>query len=291
MAIAEANTGLTAINIQDRINVRKGLGMHFPSSWAMEQAFTTRERSGGIYPMFSGVMVQEALEGQAAGTLHFDLRGVDLTPPLSHGDSPGFAPGDYHSSSEARQGIAHIAATGPGERKVDIVLQHEEGVTKITRDSNVASGAPLPSKWATQVPNIQSGSTAPAVAAAASEASAAIATEAKASASLGQKLLYGATELGTGALKVGGLALTFSGAQTLAVRNASEFNNSMAVYAGTFLYTAVAGVVDDALAAATVHVGSAPVLDSWQRHGAGPAQIMAADALQSYYRWALKQGW
>ena len=139
MDTAERNTGLTAINIQDRINLMRGVGMHFPSSFTMEEHFNAPERGpGGLYPMFSGVMTQEALEGKTAATVHFDMRGVELTPPLPAGGSPGFAEADFHSSSEARQAIAHLASTGPGERNVNVVIEHEEGVTTIPRGSNAA---------------------------------------------------------------------------------------------------------------------------------------------------------
>jgi RHS repeat-associated protein len=155
MRTAERNTGLRAINIQDSINIRRGLGIHFPSSGPMEQRFLAPVRgSDGLYPMFSGVMTQEALEGKAADTVHFDARGVDPTPPLPEKSQPGFANEDFHSSSELRQGIAHLASTGPGERKVNIVIQHEGGVTTIPRDSNTAVGAPLPSRLADRMPNI-----------------------------------------------------------------------------------------------------------------------------------------
>jgi hypothetical protein len=79
---------------------------------------------------------------------------VDPTPPLAEGTQPGTSPQDFHSSSEARQGIAHLASTGPGERKVDIIIQHEEGVTAIPRDSNTVQGAPLPARIADRMPNI-----------------------------------------------------------------------------------------------------------------------------------------
>jgi hypothetical protein len=160
MERAEANTGLKAINIQDRINIRRGLGSHFPSSFEMENLFLAPERGrGGLHPMFSGVMTQEALGGKAAGTVHFDMRGVSLTPALPPESTPGFSAGDFHSSSEARQGIAHLASTGPGERSVTIVIQHEEGVTTIGRESNTVQGARLPKRLADFIPNINNNPT------------------------------------------------------------------------------------------------------------------------------------
>jgi hypothetical protein len=164
MQVAEQNTGLTAINIQDRINVSHGLGSHFPSSWQAEEVFATQARQGGLDPMFSGYMTQEVLEGGAAKMVHFDMRGIDLTPNLPNvrladgsralDSLPGFARADFHSSSEARQCVAHLASTGPGERSVSVFIQHADGVTLITPSSNVARGAPLPPDLAARMPNI-----------------------------------------------------------------------------------------------------------------------------------------
>ncbi|HEX9200978.1 MAG TPA: SpvB/TcaC N-terminal domain-containing protein [Acidobacteriaceae bacterium] len=174
MDTAEINTGLTAINIQDRINIRLGLGSHFPSSWAMEDTFATPGGvRGGLFPMFSGVMAQEALEGNAAGAVHFDARGIDITPPLPPAAprvpgappdlnaAPGFSPGDYHSSSELRQGIATLASTDAGERAVDIYIQHEGGLSIIRRGANAVEGDPLPPRLADRMPNIVNRPTPP----------------------------------------------------------------------------------------------------------------------------------
>jgi hypothetical protein len=109
--------------------------------------------------MFSGVMAQEALEGNVAGTVHFDMRNVTLTPTLPAGTHPGFSDADFHSSSEARQGIALLASTGPGERQVDVVIQHEEGVSTIGRQTNAVRGARLPSRLADRMPNIDNNPT------------------------------------------------------------------------------------------------------------------------------------
>ena len=157
METAGRNTGLVPINIQDSINIGRGVGLHFPSGWQLESDYATPNRPdrGGLYPMFSGHMAQEALEGNAAGTVHYDMRGVTLTPPLRPGTgSPGFSVDDFHSSSEARQGVAHLASTGPGERRVDIVIQHEDGVSTVPRGSNRVQGAPLPARLADRMPNI-----------------------------------------------------------------------------------------------------------------------------------------
>jgi RHS repeat-associated protein len=156
MGLAERNTGLTSINIQDSINIRRGLGIRWTQSLQLEQDYLTGDRpdNGGLHPMYSGHMVQEALEGNAAGTAHIDMRDVDLTPPLREGTSPGFSPDDFHSSSEGRQVVAHLASTDPGQRKVDIVIQHEDGVSTIPRDTNAVQGDPLPSRLADRMPNI-----------------------------------------------------------------------------------------------------------------------------------------
>ncbi len=167
MNTAERNTGLIPINIQDKYNgpakVRGGTSTadFFPNSEVTEQENLEHLALGKrLYPMFSGVMAQEALEGNAAKTAHFDLRRVDPTPTLPGPDapglfnSPGFSGKDFHSSSEARQGIAYLASTAPGERKVTIVLQHDLGVSTITPDSNIVQGSPLPPDLAKLMPNL-----------------------------------------------------------------------------------------------------------------------------------------
>lgn len=183
MGQARSNTGLRAINIQDQYNRDEMLFSKqpnqlavpfFPAGWAMGDHFAIPDAPDGarnLYPMFSGVMAQDALEGKAGGTVHFDIRtadGKDMNFTLSIPKMPagipdedkdrflpGFAPEDTHSASELRQGVAHVAATDPGERKVDIVFQHEAGVTTIPRDSNEAQGAPLPNSLANRMPNIK----------------------------------------------------------------------------------------------------------------------------------------
>jgi hypothetical protein len=163
MDVAETNTGLGAVNIQDANtylrSLRLGRGLppgmpYFPGGAEMESVFENPAQAGGLDPMFSGIMTQEALEGDVAGTLHFDMRDVDLTPPLPEGEQPGISLQDFHSSSEARQAIAYLASTNPGERNVTIFIQHEDGVTVITPDSNTVQGAPLPERLASRVPNI-----------------------------------------------------------------------------------------------------------------------------------------
>ncbi|MET3108355.1 RHS repeat-associated protein [Oxalobacteraceae bacterium GrIS 2.11] len=174
MDLAGTNTGLTPINIQWNINFNRGLGPIGISAdeEMLTDAFITPVRGprSDLHPMFSGVLAQEALEGTFASTVHFNLNGITLTPTLpappdtvvrggGEGNTmlpylPGFAREDFHSSSEARQVIAHLASTEANERNVDIFLQHEGGLTLIPRSSNTVVGAPLPDEWAAHVPNI-----------------------------------------------------------------------------------------------------------------------------------------
>lgn len=165
MGNAAANTGLLPLNIQDAhtLNYALRTGGRVPSGlpifstsegfWIVRFGDPNRGR-GGLSPMFSGVMTQEALEGNAASTVHFDARNVDLTPPLRAGTQPGISPDDFHSSSELRQGVAHVASTGPGERNVDVVIQHEDGLSTIPHNANTVQGDPLPDRLADRMPNI-----------------------------------------------------------------------------------------------------------------------------------------
>ena len=288
MSTAEANTGLRAINIQDRINIPRGLGSHFPSSWSMEEAFSAPQRSGGIYPMFSGAMTQEALEGKAAGTVHFDVRGVELTPPLPEGTPPGFSDADFHSSSEARQGVAHLASTDPGERKVEVVIQHEEGVTTIPRSSNVAIGAPLPGRLSERLPNISNSPAAPLPAAAPAAAAE--------HPPIPSRSLRAVAPL-TGVAQVVGQILTVAGAESEADKtvallrdhNEGEFNQATNFLAVTVLGIA-AGVADDAFAAAQTASFGAPVItaESWKQENAGPIQHLVGEGYRAILRWGYK---
>ncbi|MBN2319927.1 MAG: RHS repeat-associated core domain-containing protein [Acidobacteria bacterium] len=152
METAKANTGLQAINIQDRINFSWGKGVgYFPSSWELEKKFKVPGSSGKLYPMFSGVMAQEAFEGKVAGTVHFDIRGVSLTPKIPKGEFPGFSSADYHSSSEVRQLVSYLGGTPAGERKVDVVIQHEGGISRIGKNSNAVAGDALPKSFSERI--------------------------------------------------------------------------------------------------------------------------------------------
>ncbi|SFU01179.1 RHS repeat-associated core domain-containing protein [Geodermatophilus amargosae] len=101
------------------------------------------------------------------------------------------------------------------------------------------------------------------------------------------RLISGAVNVGATAVKWAGRILTVYGAYEMATRNAESVSGP-GVFAGTFVWVAMAGVADDALAASTLHMGAAPVLDSWSKNGAGPIQVMTADVLLEYYQWAYR---
>ncbi|OOK83155.1 hypothetical protein BZL29_1019 [Mycobacterium kansasii] len=116
--------------------------------------------------MFSALMTEEALEGKVASTVHFDMRKVNPTPkmpPLVPGDpeaaTPGYSWADFHSSAEARRVLAHLADTAPGDRKVDIFIEHEDGISIIRKGSGAVEGAPLPQRLAKFVPNLNNSGT------------------------------------------------------------------------------------------------------------------------------------
>ena len=159
MDLAGTNTRLIPLNIQFHINLARGNPLMLSGEPLAEAQFTMPGPRGGLYPMFSGVLVQEVLEGTHAGTVHFDMRNVSLTPPLrgTPGDPMGMRammPGDFHSSSEARQIVANLASTGPGERRVETFIQHENGLSRIPTDQNRVMGSPLPERIARYMPNI-----------------------------------------------------------------------------------------------------------------------------------------
>ncbi|ARG55434.1 SpvB/TcaC N-terminal domain-containing protein [Mycobacterium kansasii] len=169
---AEHNTGLIPLNIQDKYNWgRPGTGppAFFPSGPELEKQFQVPNSQGqrrDLYPMFSALMTEEALEGKVASTVHFDMRKVNPTPkmpPLVPGDpeasTPGYSWADFHSSAEARRVLAHLADTAPGDRKVDIFIEHEDGISIIRKGSGAVEGAPLPQRLAKFVPNLNNGGT------------------------------------------------------------------------------------------------------------------------------------
>ncbi len=73
--------------------------------------------------------------------------------------TPGFSPADFHSSAEARRVLAHLADTAPGDRKVDIFIEHEDGISVIRKGSGAVEGAPLPQRLAQFAPNLNNGGT------------------------------------------------------------------------------------------------------------------------------------
>ena len=129
MDTAERNTGLFAINIQDEITISRGTspggrgippgflprgffpsgqqpGFNPPNGGLTLQLFQDPARGrGGLSPMFSGVMTQEALEGNVAGTLHFDMRGVDLDTALVTG----------HAAGDVAPGFSLLVRSTPGD--------------------------------------------------------------------------------------------------------------------------------------------------------------------------------
>ena len=108
--------------------------------------------------------------------------------------------------------------------------------------------------------------------------------------SVGRQVLEGAVELAHGTLEVAGQLATVAGAASEAGKtydreiadNRGKANATLAA-ASTFIVSSAAGLVDDALAAATIEIGSAPVLDSWEHEGAGPTQHLAGEALRDLF--------
>jgi RHS repeat-associated protein len=113
----------------------------------------------------------------------------------------------------------------------------------------------------------------------------------------GMRFLSSAMQFATSAAKYAGYVSTGLGAYNEAVKTAEleRRNNRGMLNEGTmFLSTLVAGVyagiIDDALAAATIHIGSAPVIQSWEQHGSGPAQHLAGEAIRGILQWGAEHG-
>ncbi|OOK82763.1 YD repeat domain protein [Mycobacterium kansasii] len=148
---------------------RHGTAGVLPVRPELEKQFQIPNSEGqrrDLYPMFSALMTEEALEGKVASTVHFDMRKVNPTPkmpPLVPGDpeaaTPGYSWADFHSSAEARRVLAHLADTAPGDRKVDIFIEHEDGISIIRKGSGAVEGAPLPQRLAKFVPNLNNSGT------------------------------------------------------------------------------------------------------------------------------------
>ena len=113
--------------------------------------------------------------------------------------------------------------------------------------------------------------------------------EVEAAPSLLSRTANGVLSAGVSTLTFAGKVLTVYGAHTIASRNSNDFRGNMpveaAVYTTSFVFGMASGILDDGFAAATVEMGSAPVLDSWERNGAGPVQVAVGNALREYNRW------
>lgn len=233
----------------------------------------------------SGVVVQEALEGKHGITdIHFDL--TEAADILHEGNT----------GSELRSVIGNVASGN--NTNVNIHFFENGQLSTIPKGTSTVVGAPLPERIAKALPSLTppsppaggsapSGGTpppAPPPVAAASEGTAA-------------KVLAGAGELAVGAAKFAGQALTVLGAYNEAARTAElEHRNNRGslneglMFVSTFAAGVVAGVVDDALAAATIEFGSAPVLDSWEHNGSGPTQHLVGELIRGILDFGAKSG-
>jgi hypothetical protein len=124
-----------------------------------------------------------------------------------------------------------------------------------------------------------------------SDAVTTVRAEMEAPASLASKALSGAANMGHGALRLVGRLVLVVGGFNMAMRNDADLYQHQpsvgagGIFAMTFALVSAAGLVDDALAAATIHLGSAPVMDYWDRYGAGPTQVLVADAIRAMGLW------
>jgi hypothetical protein len=66
--------------------------------------------------------------------------------------------------------------------------------------------------------------------------------------------------------------------------------NAVAGAGVTSVVTVLAGVVDDALTAATIEIGAAPVMESWRENDAGPAQHAGGEMIRSMIFWGNSHG-
>jgi RHS repeat-associated protein len=106
-------------------------------------------------------------------------------------------------------------------------------------------------------------------------------------------------EMAPRALRVVGQVLTVVGAAEEAQRtieferrhNRGELNAAL-MGASTLVVGVLAGVVDDAFAAAQVPMMGAPALtlDSWEHHGSGPVQHAAGEAIRGFLGWSFSMG-
>jgi hypothetical protein len=109
---------------------------------------------------------------------------------------------------------------------------------------------------------------------------------------------------GAAVIEYGGTALRFLGRVTtvygavteanrtwdLEVRNNRGSVNAGAMWISTAVSGIIAGAIDDALAATTIEIGSAPVVDSWEHVGSGPVQHAAGQAIRAFLDWGAHNG-
>lgn len=151
MGTAGRNTNLIPLNIQWEHNFGRSGQSGAPFMFSRQPWADANFKlpGGGLDPAYSAFLMQEALKGEHAGTVHFDMRGVE--PNRSQ----------FHTSREATVLINELQLTRPGERKVDAVIQHEDGVSRIPRDANRVLGDRLPKRLADMMPNIDNSADEP----------------------------------------------------------------------------------------------------------------------------------
>jgi hypothetical protein len=76
----------------------------------------------------------------------------------------------------------------------------------------------------------------------------------------------------------------------LEMRNNRGQLNATLMWGATAVVGVLAGAVDDALGVATIEMGSAPVIQSWEEVGAGPAQHLAGEAMRDFLDWGAHHG-
>ena len=105
-------------------------------------------------------------------------------------------------------------------------------------------------------------------------------------------------EIGSQVLHVLGAIASVNGALTeanatwdLEMHNNRGYVNAGLMWAGTAAIGVEAGVVDDALGAATIGIGSAPVVESYETVGSGPTQHAVGEAIRATLDWGARNGY
>jgi hypothetical protein len=189
---------------------------------------------------------------------------------LSLTDQPGYF--EYHRIEE------HVPRRTPiVERRPSLRAKPPEAPASVTSVSPAAADAPPP---------------------AAAETGGAVAPESKAAVGRWSRLAGAAVSKLAAAARYVALAATVYGAWTEASRTGElEIQlgrgrlNAAVGFAGTFLIGLGAGIVDDALAAITLPIGSAPVIENWDFHGSGPVQHAAGEVIRRSLVWANERGY